>query len=95
MENFTYFNPTVLHFGRNILSSLGSVMKEYGRNVLFVYGRNSVKTTGLYGRIMKILQDADLNVVEYGGIKPNPIISDVDAAARIGRSHKADMILAV
>lgn len=30
MENFTAYNPTVLHFGRNILTGLGGTLKEYG-----------------------------------------------------------------
>jgi alcohol dehydrogenase YqhD (iron-dependent ADH family) len=95
MENFTAFNPTTLHFGNNILPTLGITMKAYGNRVLLVYGKGSVKKSGLYDRIMNGLKMEGFEVCEYGGIKSNPVIEDVDAAAAIGRQHNVDVILAV
>jgi alcohol dehydrogenase YqhD (iron-dependent ADH family) len=95
MENFTAYNPTTLHFGKNILTSLGTTLKEYGNRVLLVYGKGSVKKSGLYDRIMTDLKMEGFEVVEYGGIQPNPVIEDVDAAAAIGRQHNVDVILSV
>jgi len=95
MENFTAYNPTVLHFGRNVLTTLGTTIREYGTTVLLVYGKGSIRKTGLYDHIHKLLDEAGVKVIEYGGIKSNPVIGDVDAAAALGRAHKADVILAV
>jgi alcohol dehydrogenase YqhD (iron-dependent ADH family) len=95
MENFVAYNPVTLHFGKNILSTLGSTLKEYGNRVLLVYGTGSVKKSGLYDRIMADLTKQGFEVAEFGGIKSNPVIGDVDSAAAIGRSHNADVILAV
>jgi alcohol dehydrogenase YqhD (iron-dependent ADH family) len=95
MENFTAYNPTTLHFGKNILTTLGATLKEYGNRVLLVYGKGSVKKSGLYDLIMKDLKIQGFEVSEYGGIKSNPIIEDVDAAAAIGRENQVDVILAV
>ena len=88
MENFIAYNPTTLHFGKNILTNLGATLKEYGNRVLLVYGKGSVKKSGLYDLIMKDLKIQGFEVSEYGGIKSNPIIEDVDAAAAIGRENK-------
>jgi alcohol dehydrogenase YqhD (iron-dependent ADH family)/2-polyprenyl-3-methyl-5-hydroxy-6-metoxy-1,4-benzoquinol methylase len=95
MENFTSYNPTTLHFGRHVLSNLGSTLKMFGTRVLLVYGQSSVKKTGLYSRIYDLLQGDGFEVFEYGGIKPNPVIEDVDAAAKIGREKQVEMVLAV
>jgi alcohol dehydrogenase YqhD (iron-dependent ADH family) len=95
MENFTAYNPTTLHFGKNVLTMLGSKLKEYGNRVLLVYGKGSVKKSGLYDLIMRDLKTQGFEVCEYGGIKPNPVIEDVDAAAAIGRQHHVDVIVAV
>jgi alcohol dehydrogenase YqhD (iron-dependent ADH family) len=95
MENFTAYNPTTLHFGKNILSNLGSTLKEYGNRVLLVYGKGSVRKSGLYDQVMNILAQEGFDVCEYGGIKSNPVIEDVDAAAALGRKHGVDVILAV
>jgi alcohol dehydrogenase YqhD (iron-dependent ADH family) len=95
MENFTVYNPTTLHFGKNVLSALGDTLKEYGNKVLLVYGKGSVKKSGLYDHVTGLLSAAGLEVFEYGGIKSNPIIEDVDGAAAIGRANHVDVILAV
>jgi alcohol dehydrogenase YqhD (iron-dependent ADH family) len=95
MENFTAYNPTTLHFGKNVLAGMATTLKDYGNRVLLVYGKGSVKKSGLYDQVMKYLMDAGMTVFEYGGIKSNPIIEDVDGAAAIGRQNNVDVILAV
>lgn len=95
MENFIAYNPTSLHFGRNVLNDLSSVISLYGRKVLLVYGKHSIKKNGLYDIIKTQLYKMDAQVFEYSGIKSNPVIEDVDKAAALGRKHKVDVILAV
>jgi alcohol dehydrogenase YqhD (iron-dependent ADH family) len=95
MENFVAYNPVRLHFGKDCLSGLTTVLPIYGKRVLFVYGQGSIKKTGLYDEIRTYLDAIDATVVEFPGIRPNPIVEDVDAAARIGRDNKVDVILAV
>ena len=67
--DFTYFNPTRIHFGKNALSNLASEVSEYGENVLLVYGKGSVKKSGLYDEIIGILKDCGKKVTELAGIK--------------------------
>jgi alcohol dehydrogenase YqhD (iron-dependent ADH family) len=95
MEKFIANNPTTLHFGKNVLADLGHTIELYGKKVLLVYGKGSVVRSGLYDRVKKTLQDMNAEVCEYGGIKSNPVIQDVDAAAEIGRKNNVDVILAV
>jgi alcohol dehydrogenase YqhD (iron-dependent ADH family) len=95
MENFAINNPTILHFGRNVIAGLPEVMKNFGKRVLLVYGKNSVKTNGIYDEVLAQLQLSGATVFEYSGIKSNPVISDVDAAAALGRTNKVDVIVAV
>jgi alcohol dehydrogenase YqhD (iron-dependent ADH family) len=95
MENFIAHNPTTLHFGKNVLTGLGQVIQLYGKKILFVYGKGSIKKTGLYDQIIGLLKAFDAEVFEYEGIKSNPVVQDVDAAAKIGRKNKVDLILAI
>ncbi len=95
MENFTAYNPTTLHFGRNVLNQLGLTINRYGKKVLLVYGKGSIKQNGLYDVIKKQLDAIGAEVYEYSGIKSNPIVEDVDAAAAIGRENSVDVVLAV
>jgi alcohol dehydrogenase YqhD (iron-dependent ADH family) len=95
MENFTMYNPTSLHFGRNVIDDLGKTIEQYGKKVLLIYGKGSIKKNGIYDQVMEQLEQIGAEVFEYSGIKPNPITEDVDAAAVIGKQHNVDVILAV
>jgi len=95
MENFIFYNPTSLHFGKGVLDKLSETISIYGKKVLLVYGKGSLKHSGLYEKITSQLKDAGLEIVEYSGIKSNPGVEDVDAAAELGRSENVDVILAV
>ena len=95
MQNFIAYNPVKLHFGKDVLQGLTAALPRYGRRVLLVYGKGSIIKTGLYDTVMQLLKQANMEVVEFGGIRPNPVVEDVDAAAELGRKHKVDVILAV
>ena len=95
MENFTYYNPTALHFGKGVLDKMPGIISKYGKKLLLVYGKGSIKSNGYYDKLMQQLEEAGFQVVEYGGIKSNPLVEDVDAAAALGRSENIDVILAV
>ncbi|MEA1896670.1 MAG: iron-containing alcohol dehydrogenase, partial [Bacteroidota bacterium] len=95
MENFTAYNPTRLHFGKNVTDKLGDVVKEYGKNVFLIYGQGSVKKYGYYNKIVKQLKDAGLKITEYSGIRPNPVIEDVEKAAALGKKNKVDVMVAL
>ncbi len=95
MENFTINNPTILHFGQNVIQDLGKTLSHYGKKVLLIYGKGSIKSNGIYQQVIDQLNLFDLRYVEYHGIKANPIIEDVDKAAELGRNNNVDMILAV
>ncbi|MBK7028053.1 MAG: iron-containing alcohol dehydrogenase [Bacteroidales bacterium] len=95
MENFTYYNPTVLHFGRGVLDKLPSTLLPYGKKVLLVYGKGSIRKNGVYDKVIALLETAGLEITEYSGIKSNPLVEDVDAAASLGREKEVDVILAI
>ncbi|MBO7646818.1 MAG: iron-containing alcohol dehydrogenase [Bacteroidales bacterium] len=93
--DFTYQNPTRIHFGKSAMQYLPEELALYGKNVLLLYGRNSIKASGLYDTVMLDLQKAGKNVVELSGIKSNPTYAQVLQGAKLVREHKVDLILAV
>ena len=93
--DFTYYNPTRIHFGKESLSELKGELGQYGDNVLLMYGKGSVKRTGIYDKVNDILSACGKRVTELGGIKPNPSYSQVLEGARLVRENGIDLILAV
>lgn len=95
MENFIAYNPVRLHFGANVIDTLGSTVKNYGNRVLLVYGKGSVKKYGYYDQVVVQLKKSGLEIFEYSGIKSNPIIEDIEGASLLGRKNKIDVIVAL
>lgn len=94
MKNFTYWVPTEIRFGTDQLSKL-SKLAESGKNVLLVYGGGSIKRSGLYDDVLRILADAGLCVTELSGVEPNPRIESVRKGVELCHAHAIDMVLAV
>lgn len=95
MENFVVNNPTILHFGDQLINDLGKAASECGKTALLMYGKGSIKDNGIYNDVMDQLNSVGIKVVEYSGIKSNPITTDVDQAAALAKSEHVDMIVAV
>jgi alcohol dehydrogenase len=95
MQNFTYWNPTKLIFGKNQLEQLKTEIPQYGNNVLLVYGGGSIKRNGLYDQVIATLKDLKVNVFELSGVEPNPRISTARKGVEICKSEGIDFILAV
>ena len=95
IANFTAYNPTRLHFGIGVVDKLGKTTRKYGSRVLLVTGKGSVRKYGYYDQVMAQLKGAGLAVVEYSGIKSNPIIEVVRAASELGIREKVDVVVAL
>ena len=93
--DFTYYNPTKIYFGKDSLSNLSGELENYGKNVLLMYGKGSVKKSGLYDKVIKILTDAEKCVTELPGIKSNPTYDQLKEGAALVRENGIDLILAV
>ncbi len=92
---FTYSNPTRLHFGPDSLNALAAELQNYGPSVLLTYGKQSIKKSGLYDKIIAILQAAGKTVTEDPGVMPNPTVEKLAEGAARARACRADLILAV
>lgn len=96
MEQFTYYTPTKVIFGKDTVCRTGEMLKKYGcGKVLVHYGGGSAKKSGLLDQIFAILQKEGIDYTELGGVKPNPRLSLVNRGIELCRKEKIDFILAV
>jgi alcohol dehydrogenase YqhD (iron-dependent ADH family) len=93
--DFNYYNPTKIYFGKTAISNLETELNGYGKTVLLLYGKNSIKKIGLYDTVKGILESCGKTVVELGGINSNPRYSQVLEGGRLVRENAVDLILAV
>ncbi|MBQ3457774.1 MAG: iron-containing alcohol dehydrogenase, partial [Synergistaceae bacterium] len=95
LGEFMYSNPTRLHFGKNALDGLNQELKNYGQNVMLTYGGGSVKKSGLYDQIVKILKANGKNIIDLPGVMSNPTSVKLLEGAKLARENNVDLILAV
>lgn len=94
MENFIVYNPTRICFGKDVLNQLARYAEPYGNRILLMYGKRSLKKNGVYQKIIRQLKRIGAEITEFSGIKPNPVVDDVQKAAALGREKRVELIIA-
>lgn len=92
MNNFTFFNPVKIIFGKGQIAQLSKQIPSNAR-VLLTYGGGSIFKNGVYDQVKAAL--TGYTVVEFGGIEPNPTYETLMKAVEVGRAEKIDYLLAV
>jgi alcohol dehydrogenase YqhD (iron-dependent ADH family) len=95
MKDFQYVNPCKVIFGKDRVDEAANAVSCYGKKVLFVYGKSSIKASGLYDRISRLLRRSGIDVIDYGGVRSNPVLSHVVAGIKLAKAHQVDCVLAV
>jgi NADP-dependent alcohol dehydrogenase len=92
MLNFSFQNPTKIHFGENTISAIATEIPKKAR-VLVVYGGGSIKNNGVYQQVIDALKDHTW--FEFSGIEPNPTYTTLMKAQAIIAAENIDYLLAV
>jgi len=96
MENFTFYAPTYFAFGKDTENEAGKYVRRFnGSKVLIHYGGGSVIRSGLLERVKKSLNEAKIEYIELGGVKPNPRSGLVYEGIELCRKENVDFILAI
>lgn len=96
MNDFTYFTPTKVIFGKGAEEKTGENIKNTGcSKVLVHYGSGSVLRSGLLDRIYKSLDESNIEYVSLGGVVPNPRLSLAREGIELCKKENVDFILAV
>ena len=92
MENFDFYNPVKILFGKGKIAELNKHISKDAK-ILMTYGGGSIKRNGVYDQVIDGLKG--YNIIEFGGIEPNPHFETLMKAVEIVRSEKIDFLLAV
>lgn len=90
MKDFEYYNPVRVLFGKDQLAKIAGLIPEE-RNIMLIYGGGSIKRNGVYDRIREAL--AGRQLIEFGGIEPNPLYETCMEAVDIIGKEKVDFLL--
>lgn len=91
MNNFEFFNPTQIIFGKGTIKEVARIPKD--KKIMITFGGGSVKANGVYTQVIEALKEH--NYIEFWGIEPNPKYETLAKAIELGKSEKVDYLLSV
>ena len=92
MMSFDFYNPVKILFGEGKISEVSNEIPADAK-VLMTFGGGSIKRNGVYDQVRVALKG--FNLLEFGGIEPNPKYETLMKAVKLVRSEKVDFLLAV
>ncbi len=92
MRNFSFYNPTRIHFGEGQIDKLAREIPA-GSRVLVTHGGGSIFQNGVWQQVEQAL--AGYTLTRFAGIEANPQFDTLVKAVELGRREGCDFILAV
>ncbi|MBP5754703.1 MAG: iron-containing alcohol dehydrogenase, partial [Clostridia bacterium] len=95
MDDFKFFAPTEVIFGKGAESKTGDCAAKYGSRALIVYGKGSVIKSGLLDRVTASLEKSGVSYTLFGGARPNPTLTHAEEGVKQAIEFGADIIIGV
>ena len=92
MLNFELYNPVNYVFGKGQMEKLTGLVPS-NTKILIAYGGGSIFKNGVYDQVKAALPNHE--ILEFGGIEPNPRFETLMKAVELIRTEKIGFILAV
>ncbi len=92
MENFNYYNPTHIVFGKQTIAHLKTLIPT-DKKILITYGGGSIFKNNVMNQVHEALKDH--HYLEFGGIEPNPEYETLMKAVKVIHNENIDFLLAV
>ncbi len=92
MNNFEYCCPTHVVFGKGSIARLSDLI-DRNKKIMMIYGGGSILKNGVYNQVKQALEG--FNVIEFGGIEPNPKYETCMKAAEIIKREGVEFLLSV
>lgn len=95
MQNFMFYSPTRLVFGKGTLDEVGAHVRPLAQKVLLHYGSERIVKSGLLDRVKASLEGAGVSYVTLGGVRPNPDVELARQGVALAREAGAELVLCV
>ncbi|NMD38869.1 MAG: iron-containing alcohol dehydrogenase, partial [Christensenellaceae bacterium] len=94
MNNFNFFSPTRIIFGKNKIEDLGNIAARYGKKCMLVTtNKNEPALKDLYVKAINILESANIAVLHFDEVLPNPPIDIIEKAIALANENNIDFLV--
>ena len=91
MENFEFYNPVRIFFGKDQITKI-AIQIPQGSRVMLLFGGGSIFKNGVYDKVKEALKKFE--VTEFGGIEPNPAYETSMKAVEVIKEKNIDFLIA-
>ena len=92
-NNFNYYSPTEVVFGKGTHAQTGAYVKKYGgTKLLIVYGSDRVLKNGVMDAVTESVKTEGITYELLGGVVPNQHLSKVYEGIELGKKMEADIV---
>ena len=95
MNNFAFYNPVHLIFGKGEVAKVGSEAAKIGKRALLVSYQQLGPMQSLVTRIETMLKDAGVTAVPFYAVSPNPLLGQVEAGVELAKREKIDFVIGI
>lgn len=95
MPRYSFFMPTRVIHGENVIAQNAALLRQLGRKALLVTGRHSARASGALQDTEVALSEAGIEYQLFDRIENNPSLENVAEGGRVAREYKPDFIFAI
>lgn len=95
MNDFSYYNPVKVIFGKNALNKLAESILLYGKKIMLVSYENPIYFKNTIELIHHECEKNQIECIDFFKVKPNPLLSDARSAVEIAKNHKIECVVAL
>jgi alcohol dehydrogenase class IV len=90
---FEFITPEKIIFGEGTVTSVGKEAKKLGKKVCLFTGKTAMAKSGILNNICNSLEEAELEVVLFDKVIPEPNIKMVDDGLSLVRATECEVII--
>lgn len=95
MLNLSYFLPTEILHGPEVVKRHAERFKEFGRKALLVTGRESARRSGALDDVTAALEQCGIAYEVFDQVENNPSLENVAAGGRAARRFEPDFVIGI
>mgnify|MGYP000909554850 CR=1 FL=1 len=94
IENFTFYTPTKIIFGKDCIAENKDLIKSYGKKA-FVISYEIPGGNIALDDVEKTLKELNIEYMVYTDVEANPSVETIERAAKVGKNADIDFMIGV